>query len=342
MKTHIHKRTQRQNTATVKISIRRSPWRSAFLLIVLAASTALAPVGLRAAPGDIFASVNGNNQDGGGFVYKYTPTGVQSTFASGLSRPRGVAFDTTGNLFVANTAFDGTTYQATIVKIKPRGVQSTFATLSSSNFFAEGLAFDSSGNLFVAAGDPNDPNFPSSPSTIFKFTPDGAESTFGSVPGLSFGLAFDSAGNLCVPDGGGEGRVFQAIWKFTPDGTKSVFVGPCAFCALPPVAAPVGLAFDRFGNLFVSTPSSPDVLNGDSILKFTPDGVGSTFATGLNHPRGLAFDRGGNLFVAEIRQDGPGDILKFTPDGNMTVFASGIGPGANGGPEFVAIQPRRH
>ena len=187
---------QLQNTATVKNSIRRSSWRNAFPLIALAASAALAPVGLRAAPGDIFVSVNGNTQDGGGFVYKYTPIGVQSTFASGLSRPRGVAFDSIGNLFVANTTFDGTTYQATIVKITPRGVQSTFATLSS-NFWAEGLAFDSSGSLFVAAGDTNDPNLGS---TIFKFTPDGTQSTFGSVPSVIIGLAFDSAGNLCVPD----------------------------------------------------------------------------------------------------------------------------------------------
>jgi hypothetical protein len=336
MKTHMHKRIQLQNTATVKNSIRRSAWRNAFLLIALAASAALAPVGLRAAPGDIFASVNGNNQDGGGFVYQYTPDGVQSTFASGLSRPRGVAFDSIGNLFVANTTFDGTTFQVTIVKITQRGVQSTFATLSSSNFYAEGLAFDSSGNLFVAAQDTNDPN---APSTIFKFTPDGTQSTFGSVPGLIFGLAFDSAGNLCVPDRGGEGGVFQAIWKFTPDGTKSVFVGPCAFT---PDSSPAGLAFDRFGNLFTSTEPPTLPTGTEMILKFTPDGVGSTFATGLNDPRGLAFDRGGNLFVAEIRQDGPGDILKFTPDGNMTVFASGIGPGANGGPEFLAIQPRRH
>ena len=76
------------------------------------------------------------------------------------------------------------------------------------------------------------------------------------------------------------------------------------------------------------------------ILKYTPDGTESTFATDLNVPRGLAFDRSGNLFVAETIQTGPGDILKFTPGGIETVFASGIGPAGNGGPEFLAIQLR--
>ena len=40
-----------------------------------------------------------------------------------------------------------------------------------------------------------------------------------------------------------------ASYKFLPDGTGIIFVGPSAF----PNGKPVALAFDRFGNLFVST-----------------------------------------------------------------------------------------
>jgi DNA-binding beta-propeller fold protein YncE len=101
-------------------------------------------------------------------------------------------------------------------------------------------------------------------------------------------------------------------------------------------AGPVGLAFDRAGNLFVSTGANP---GSGTIFKFTPNGTESTFAMGLNNPRGLAFNRGGNLFVAEIIQTGPGDILRFTPSGIGTVFDSGIGTGGNGGPEYLAVQP---
>jgi hypothetical protein len=275
---------------------------------------------------DLFASIGGNGENGGGFVYQYTPIGVQSLYASGLSRPGGVAFDHRNNLFVATNAFHSIspTFQGAILKITPDGMQSTFATLSG-DVYLRALAFDSSGNLFVMAQ-----AFPGpGPSTIYKFTPGGVQSTFGSIPGTGVGIAFDGAGNLFAADSHD-----QTIYKFTPDGTSSIFAGPSAF---DPDQGPSGLAFDRFGNLFVSTVGSqPPVVNGDSILKFTPEGVGSPFATGLNDPRGLAFDRSGNLFVAEINQSGPGDILKFTPDGVMTVFA--VAPGEHNLPDFLAFQ----
>ena len=60
-----------------------------------------------------------------------------------------------------------------------------------------------------------------------------------------------------------------------------------------------------------------------TILKFSPDGTKSMFASGLDQPGGVAFDRAGNLFVSV----GPGqfrDITKITPGGEMTVFATGI------------------
>ena len=287
---------------------------AAFAVVTLA----IGAVTANGAPNDLFASVNGAANNGGGFIYQYNPGGVQSTFAAGLSRPRGVAFDHFGNLFVVTNTFDSgsQTLQVTIVKITPGGVQSTFATLSG-NLFGEDVAFDSSGNLFVIAQDQNDPN---QASTIYKFTPGGVQSTFGSMPGQGFGLAFDGAGNLFAAD-----AVFQTIWKFTPDGTRSVFV----IASINPDQGLVGLAFDRFGNLFASTESN--LVEPDTILKFTPDGMQSTFAMNLTNPRGLAFDRSGNLFVSELAP--ANEILKFTPNGNQTLFASGIPTQ----PEFLAF-----
>ena len=39
----------------------------------------------------------------GNNIYEFTPGGVQSTFASGLNRPWGLAFSSTGNLFEADS-----------------------------------------------------------------------------------------------------------------------------------------------------------------------------------------------------------------------------------------------
>ena len=121
-----------------------------------------------------------------------------------------------------------------------------------------------------------------------------------------------------------------AIYKFTPDGTRTVFADQSAFGNFN---GPAGLAFDRFGNLFASTEAATPA-GTDTILKFTPNGVESTFATDLDWPRGLPFDRSGNLFVADRGAFAPpGAVLKFTPDGNGTVFAPGLDD-----PHFLVFQ----
>src|SRR5882724_85375 len=79
-----------------------------------AMAAALVPIGANANPGDLYVT-----DQGGGQVYQYTPGGTQSTFATGLT-PLGLAFDSSGNLFVA--AGNGTILKFT------GGVQSTFAT----------------------------------------------------------------------------------------------------------------------------------------------------------------------------------------------------------------------
>jgi sugar lactone lactonase YvrE len=281
---------------------------------------------------DLFASISSDGSNGGGFIYKYTPDGVQSIFASGLSNPRGVAFDRFGNLFVANTTYDDVTqtYQGSVIKITLDGVQSLFAMIEGDHFF-EDLAFDRQGNLFLASRDQNQDLH--GPSSIYKFTPDGVQSTFGTIPYVVFGLAFDGAGNLFAADAGAEDIPNSAaIYKFTPDGTRTLFAGQTAFGDFH---GPVGLAFDRFGTLFVSVQTSMPAGN-DTILTFTPNGVGTPFVMGLDFARGLAFDRGGNLFVAERGLFAPpGDVLRFTPDGNGTVFAPDLDD-----PQFLAFQLR--
>jgi sugar lactone lactonase YvrE len=289
-------------------------------------------------PTDLFASENigGTLSGGGSSIARYTPDGTPTTFASNLDTPRGLAFDSGGNLFVATNSSvdqDPLDVQGTILKISPDGLMSTFATGFGTGFFLTGLATDSAGNVFVRAQNQN--VLPAVPTTIYKITPGGTVITFGSVPSGSQGLAF-AAGNLFAGDGAG-----QTIYKFTCGGARSVFAGPAAFVS---GEGPTSLTFDSLGNLFVSAVDNDTLGNGE-ILEFppdfAPDGTPITFAAGLtNLPRGLAFGAG-NLFVADVGLGSPGDILEFTPDG-MEIsppFASPIGIGQNHGAEFLAFAP---
>ena len=271
--------------------------------------------------------VSANVPGGSHVIFEYTPTGTQSTYATGLDNPRGLGFDSIGNLF-ATTAHEVRDHDiGRVLKFNLHNHVSTFG--SAANFFFEGLAVDIAGNAYVMA---TDETSPTEASSIFKFTPHGERIVFVSIPSLSWGLAFDSAGNLYAAEGAVDFGI-ATILKFAPDGTRTVFAGPCEFAE---GEYPVGLAFDSSGNLFVSIETFSDP-GADSIVYFSPTGVKSTFATGLTFPRGLAFDSSGNLFVAEANAIPDGDILQFPPGGGSpTVFASGFGR-----PEFLTFGPPR-
>jgi sugar lactone lactonase YvrE len=125
------------------------------------------------------------------------------------------------------------------------------------------------------------------------------------------GMAFDAAGNLYVAS---NQRPSFSITKFWTDGSHSTFADKTL------LNAPHGLAFDSAGNLFVANTA------GNTIVKFTPEGVGTIFADaddGLLGPVSLAFDAVGNLYVTNVDGGGPptdGRVLKFTPDGIASVF----------------------
>jgi sugar lactone lactonase YvrE len=286
---------------------------------------------------NLYVSVNRPQSLGGHAILEFTPSGTQSTYASGLENPRGLAFDGLGNLFAAETVEPDNIEIGRVLKFDLRNKVSTIG--SATDFVFNGLVTDMAGNAYVMAS--SDISSVGA-GTIFKFTPDGERIVFGTVPGTtgnnlvqaSQGLAFDSAGYLYGADGGA-----QTIYKFAPDGTRTVFAGPSAFAT---GAYPTGLTFDSSGNLFVSTECfSPFFceLGSDTILKFTPTGTGSTFATGLTYPRGLAFDSSDYLFVAESIPGG-GDILKFPPGGGSpTVFASGLGGIFR--PQYLTFGPPR-
>src|SRR5438093_5112787 len=178
---------------------------------------------------------------------------------------------------------------------------------------ARNLAVDDKGNLFVADTDS---------ASILKFTSDGKRSTFGSGLNDANDMAFDDKGNLFVRDG-------NTIFKFTPEGLKSAFASgivPETYDPYHVAEVFTGLALDRSGNLFVAEHVS------GSILKFTPEGKKSTFASEVS-PYKMAGDGAGNLFVTQdvssnlfVKGEVSPSIFKFTPEGKKSTLASGVSP----------------
>jgi sugar lactone lactonase YvrE len=247
---------------------------------------------------------NANNNT----IIKITPAGAQSTFASGLDGPYGMAFDRAGDLFVADHG-SGNIYEFTNGVAANQGI---FASGFTSPTEPVALAFDSAGDLFMSSDQSGN---------IYEFTNGvaanrGIFATLSGTAGIQ-GLAFDSAGDLFASQPGN-----NTITKITPGGTQSIFLASN-------LSFPVGLAFDSAGDLFEANGGS------GNIYEFT-NGVAtnqSTFATLTSNAQGLAFDNAGDLFVTD---QGGGKIYEFTNGlaANRGIFASGLDS-----PDSLAFAP---
>jgi sugar lactone lactonase YvrE len=178
----------------------------------------------------------------------------------------GIAIDSSGNLFVADTA------NSTIRKITPGAEVSTFAGSAGVIGASDGvgtsalfynpisIAIDSANNLYVA----DNLN-----SNIRKVTPAGVVTTLagmaetiGWVDGNGSaalfnqpnGIAIDGAGNVYVADTGN-----STVRKITPAGTVTTLAGLAGAvgAADGPAASarfnrPLGVAADGYGNVFVA------------------------------------------------------------------------------------------
>jgi hypothetical protein len=195
-------------------------------------------------------------------IYKYTPQGVQSTFATAPSSNLlyGLAVNTAGDVFTGNDT------TGTILEYTPAGVSSTFATGTD----VTSLAFDPlNGNLFEADGSGD----------IYEYSSTGVRTTFASgVPTSIFGLTFDASGDLYASNWNGQ------IVEYTPAGAASTFA------SFSNQILPTGLAYDyASGTLYMTEVKSGVSSPGQQVVdEFNSSGVESTFATGLYVPYGIA------------------------------------------------------
>ncbi|MGP8200551.1 MAG: MBG domain-containing protein [Limisphaerales bacterium] len=314
--------------------------------------------------GNVYVADSGNNT-----IRKITSQGVVSTIA-GLAGatgtndgagsdarfyyPEGVAVDSTGNVYVADS------YNATIRKVTSEGLVTTLAGLyagtndgagTNAQFNGpSGVAVDSAGNVYVSDTE----NY-----TIRKITPVGSNwvvstiAGLAGIPGTNDGtnsaarfsypcdVAVDSAGNVYVSDNGN-----SLVRKITPVGTNWV-VSTIAWLAAASVAV------DRAGNVYVAN------FYGDAIQKIIPvgtnwvvstiagawgvagsaDGAGS--AAMFDGPQGVAVDGAGNVYVADtvnntIRKGvftpytAANPVSVIQPANNATLVITLFPPDANG------------
>jgi sugar lactone lactonase YvrE len=233
---------------------------------------------------------------------------VVSTYVTGLSTPRGLAFDAANNLYVVNNG------DSTIRKITPGGVMTTFASgLAADDLY--GLAIDSiSGNIFASAINLSN----SDNSAILQFTPAGIMTTFANLssPG---GLAFDNTHDLFVTHAvaGPSGSAIGGINEVSPLGVVTTVVATG-------MADPIGLARSTTGDLYAAERS------GDlRILHATTGGSVDVFATAVATPYGLTFGGDGRLYAADFAD---GQLDAITSGGTVSTFATGLSS-----PRFITV-----
>jgi sugar lactone lactonase YvrE len=243
-----------------------------------------------------------------------TPTPAVTITSGSTGSNIGVAFDASGNLWVAS---NGSIVQYSASQLKKSGSPAAAVTLSGSAISSpEGLAFDAGGNLWVAnAGNSTVAEFTSTQlATTGSPTPPVVISAPGSALTRPVGLAFDADGDLWVSN-----STPNTVVEYTP--AQLIGTGdPAPTVKLSSVAmslsAPQFLAFDGGGNLWVA---NGEGLTTFTVAAFTPTqlaaGTGSPVPaialssfTNSDAPAGLAFDGSGNLWVSTINS-----IVEFTP-----------------------------
>jgi hypothetical protein len=117
--------------------------------------------------------------------------------------------------------------------------------------------------------------------------------------------AFDPQGNLYVTLSGTRGQK-------TPVSVYKIDTGLAVHPFLSDVMNATGLAFDRTGQMFVSS------RHEGTVYRVAPNGTKTLFASGLGVATGIAFDRAGDLYVG----DRSGTIFKISRTGETFVFAT--------------------
>ena len=265
-----------------------------------------------------------------------TPKVTISATAGSISSPFALAFDSVGDLWLANYSSD-TLVEFTPSQLAATGSPTPNVTVSATGGSIDGplgLAFDSSGDLWVANGSGED---------LVEFTPGQLAATGSPTPNVTVthslsdpvGLAFDSSGDLWAAN-----NAIGTLVEFTPSqlaATGSPTPAVTIEGMDTDLVGPTGLAFDSSGDLWVSNNAAGSVLVFSSAQLASATGPtdivpATTIAgtnTGLHSPVGLAPQTAGSV---------PGGVSATVGDAQAAVSWGAVA-GATSYEVFDATSP---
>jgi sugar lactone lactonase YvrE len=220
----------------------------------------------------------------------YEP-GTQTTIASGLDDPEGVAVDGSGNVYISEFG------NGQILKVAPGQSPVVETTLISPTE----LAVTSDGNVLAVAtsGAPGPEGYGRA---VWEIFPSGFVGAINTGAQIAAGVAVGNRGFLWATNDS-----YDDVARADPSFGSPIYFA-CGFTPGP-------IAADPAGNLYI--------IDNDHWLvwKYTPSGAWSTIGSGYNRPSGLAVDAKGNLYVADFGND---RVLKVSQSGDQTTVGSGL------------------
>jgi len=229
--------------------------------------------------------------------------------------------------------------------------------------YPSGIFLDSSGNLYIADQVNHRVREVSTSGTITTIAGNGTAGYLGDKAAATSAelnypcaVAVDSKGDVFIADTAN--NVIRevsggTITTFAGDNSLGAgYAGDGAAATSAQLDAPVGLAVDSAGNVYiadsnnnvirkVTTDGNINTIVGNSYGDYGGDG-GTAIASSINHPLGIALDAAGNLYIADQLNQ---RIRKVTATNNSitttsiitTVAGSGvIGYSGDGGPAVNA------